>query len=71
MESNSIRLIKTRLEDIDGIVRLENVDENKSFILPYTIEQHTAVVEDENMAHLTVWNKSSGKNYRVYHFMRN
>ncbi|TDS57233.1 RimJ/RimL family protein N-acetyltransferase [Myroides indicus] len=61
MENNSILLMKTHLEDIAEIIRLENEDENKSCILPYTREQHMAAIEDENMAHVSVWDKSSGK----------
>lgn len=61
MESNSIRLMKTRLEDIAEIVRLENENKNKSFIFPYTSEQHKDTIDDENMAHLTVWDKLSEK----------
>lgn len=61
IKMKTIRLMKTRLEDIDEIVRLENGDENKAFIFPYTSEQNAATIEDENMTHLTVWDKPSGK----------
>lgn len=61
METNSIRLMKTRLEDISEIVGLENEDGNKSFIFPYTSEQHKATIDDENMEYLTVWDKPSGR----------
>jgi len=61
IKMKTIGLLKTRLEDIEGIVRLENEDEHKSFIFPYTREQHMNTMEDDNMEHLTVWDKPSGK----------
>lgn len=38
METNSIRLMKTRLEDISQIVGLENEDGNKSLLLMSILE---------------------------------
>ena len=52
--SRSIKIQRTEIVDLDVIVSIERKQENVQFILPNSKDEHTAIISDENLLHLTI-----------------
>ena len=55
---NKISIHKTKESDIDAIVLLENTRENSQYIFPNSKEEHEALIDDKDIAHLTLMSEN-------------
>lgn len=58
LENDMIFIRKTTKEDLPYILRTESDSENSPFIQQWTVDEHIdAIVQDQNLLHLTVISK--------------
>jgi len=61
IENANIGITKTVYDSIDLLIRIENEQENKSFITPYDKNRHFQVIDSKDEEHLTIWGKETEK----------
>lgn len=57
VQGDRIRLRCTTERDLDAVLRLEQDEENRAYILPWTYEQHQAACSNADLAHCVIETK--------------
>lgn len=59
-QEDRISLRRTTESDLDAILRLEQDEENRAYIIPWTYEQHRAACANPDLAHVVIETKPEG-----------
>ncbi|MDY7222504.1 GNAT family N-acetyltransferase [Halalkalibacterium halodurans] len=73
LETPELRLRKTTTEDLAFVLKLEAIEENKRYIIPWDERKHQQTLEDRDCLHLMIESKKAGKTvgYVILHGVHN